>query len=154
MASSTTPRDAQHIKYNLNHREITLFEEWNARGEQDEGMVLRLNAGEVEFAGKPIFYEIPCSRFASTRENPILTLSYYPPHTTGDTCMHVFIRAPDTISESTLVELGLHTHAKMEPREWMDRYEATTKHLTTITLDYGKNPPNQGRTDERDQQIS
>jgi hypothetical protein len=137
-------RDAQHLKYNLNHEENLLYAAWNAAATQDEGVIVCLNTGHVEFAGKPIFFEIPCGRFACTEDNPILTLSYYPPHTITlppgsdeSPRMHVFIRAQHTITERTLQQLGLAVYARMMPLQWMDMYTASTKHLTTITLRYG-----------------
>ena len=48
-------RTQQHIKYNFNHEEMMLFEQWNAAETPDEGVVVRLNTGYVTFAGKPIF---------------------------------------------------------------------------------------------------
>lgn len=117
---------------------MILFEQWNAAHTPDEGVVVRLNTGYVTFAGKPIFYEIPCSRFARTTDNAIMTLCYYPPHTLDgeDTCMHVFIRSQEPLTERSFQELGLNNCARMTPEEWAERYEASEKHLTTITLDY------------------
>ena len=129
-------RDEQHIKYNFNHVEMQLFEAWNAKGERDHGTVLQLNVGDVEFKGKPIFFEIPCSRFAVIDDMP-LTLAYYPPFSiVGASTMHVFIRAPEPITDAMLQELGYGDTARMDPRTWMDAYEATTNHLTTVTLKY------------------
>ena len=77
-----------------------------------------------------------------TKDNPILTLSYYPPETFTKVPldepkrMHVFIRAPDDITDDTLRELGLYDHPRMDPGTWFERYEATTKHLTTVTIKY------------------
>lgn len=134
-------RQVQHLKYNLNGSERALLDEWNSAGTQDAGVVVCINSGTVEFAGKPLFHAIPCSRFACTADNAIMTLSYYPPHTITlppgshePPRMHVFLRAQHTITERTLKQLGLATHARMNPRQWMDTYIATDKHLTTITL--------------------
>ena len=141
-AARTTPRDTQHIKYNFNHVEMQLFEAWNAKGEQDHGVVLCLNVGDVRLAGKPIFFEIPCSRFAVHGDVPV-TLAYYPPETITvppgsdePPRMHVFLRSPEPISDDMLRTLGYADCARMAPEKWLETYEATTKHLTTITIKY------------------
>ena len=139
-------RDEQHIKYNFNHVEMTLFEAWNAKGGQDHGTVLRLNVGDIDLKGKPIFFEIPCSRFTVIDEKP-LTLAYYPPFSITNPPgsdepprMHVFIRAPEPITDAMLRALGYGDTARMDPQTWMDTYEATTKHLTTVTIKYDEEP--------------
>ena len=136
----------QHIKYNFTHAEFELFEAWNS-STPDHGLVLCLNVGSVEFVGKPIFFEIPCARFIVIEDEdeddgptPV-TLSYYPPETLtaapgydAPSNMHVFIRSPKPITDATLSAIGYIGERSCSPEEWTSRYEATTKHLTSITL--------------------
>ena len=110
------------------------FEQWG----EDNLIVVRI-VGHVEFCGTPIFLPLPYGRWHETEHDQLVTLTYYPPFSTGadPSETHLLIRSPTPITDLTVQQCTPNstTAGTMTYKEWTTAYSnCTDTHLKTVSI--------------------
>lgn len=116
-------------------RVMKKFEAWG----EDHLIVVRL-LGNVELCGTPIFVPLPYGRWFETEHDQLVTLTYYPPFSTGTDSpeTHLLIRSATPITDLTIQQCTTNcTQAgTMTYKEWTGAYSnCTDTHLKNVSVE-------------------